>query len=63
MSRKVLFVVLIGLWLCNTSFAQQMSPKDLQEKVRAYRIAHEHEIIREYIDLLSIPNVSSDLPL
>ena len=30
------------------------------DSVRAYRKAHEHEILMEFIQLLSIPNVSSD---
>jgi acetylornithine deacetylase/succinyl-diaminopimelate desuccinylase-like protein len=33
---------------------------DYIQAVRKYRIAHEHEIIKEYVQLLSIPNVSSD---
>ena len=31
-----------------------------QDKVTAYRRAHEHQILREYLSLLSIPNVASD---
>src|SRR4029078_12764076 len=31
-----------------------------QEKVRDYRNAHEHELIKEFTTLLSIPNVASD---
>ncbi|KPK75581.1 MAG: hypothetical protein AMJ79_10920 [Phycisphaerae bacterium SM23_30] len=62
MSRKTLLLLLIGLCLPASVSAQQMSPTRLQQKVRAYRITHEHEFIREYFDLLSIPNVSSDLP-
>ena len=31
-----------------------------QATVREYRRAHEHEILREFLDLLSIPNVASD---
>ena len=31
-----------------------------QQKISQYRLAHENEIISEYIDFLSIPNVSSD---
>src|SRR6185369_4744349 len=31
-----------------------------QEKVRAYRRAHEPEILKEYLALLSIPNVAAD---
>jgi acetylornithine deacetylase/succinyl-diaminopimelate desuccinylase-like protein len=33
-----------------------------QDKVRAYRQANEHRILEEYLALLSIPNVASDLP-
>src|SRR5262245_1231385 len=32
------------------------------EAAWAYRQAHEHEIIKEFADLLSIPNVASDAP-
>ena len=31
-----------------------------QEKVRDYRKAHEHEILKEFTTLLSMPNVASD---
>ena len=31
-----------------------------QDKVRDYRRAHEHQILKEYLTLLSIPNVASD---
>ena len=33
-----------------------------QEKVRDYRRANEHRILKEYITLLSIPNVAADTP-
>ncbi len=32
------------------------------EKIRAYRKAHEQAIIREYMELLSLPNLASDRP-
>ena len=32
----------------------------LQEKVRRFRRSHEHAIISEFVELLSIPNVSAD---
>ena len=32
-----------------------------QEKVRDYRRANEHQILKEYLALLSIPNVASDI--
>lgn len=31
-----------------------------QDRVRQYRRAHEHEILREFVSLLSIPNVAAD---
>ena len=33
-----------------------------QEKVREYRRANEHQLLREYFDFLSLPNVASDTP-
>jgi len=62
MSRQILTIILIALCLTATLNAQQLSPTDLKQKVHAYRIAHEHDMIHEYIDLLSIPNVSGDRP-
>jgi acetylornithine deacetylase/succinyl-diaminopimelate desuccinylase-like protein len=41
-------------------FALPISGQTTQEKVRDYRGANEHQIIREYLALLSIPNVASD---
>src|SRR5262245_46125359 len=32
----------------------------LQENVRAWRVAHEHELIDEYRELLAIPNTTVD---
>ncbi|MBN1273646.1 MAG: M20/M25/M40 family metallo-hydrolase [Candidatus Aminicenantes bacterium] len=37
-----------------------MDKKKLLQDVRQYRYAHEHEILKEFFDLLTIPNVSSD---
>jgi acetylornithine deacetylase/succinyl-diaminopimelate desuccinylase-like protein len=34
----------------------------LPEQVRRYRIEHEADVLREFFDLLSIPNVASDKP-
>jgi acetylornithine deacetylase/succinyl-diaminopimelate desuccinylase-like protein len=33
----------------------------LREKVRAWRVAHEKEIVRELVDLLALPNVADNL--
>ncbi len=40
--------------------AVETSPARVVEQVRAYRRAHEHAIIHEFTDLLSIPNVATD---
>ncbi|MEK7830739.1 MAG: peptidase M20, partial [Acidobacteriota bacterium] len=45
------------LILCVQSFAQT-SPAAVAAK--SYRQTHEHEIMAEYVSLLSIPNVASD---
>jgi acetylornithine deacetylase/succinyl-diaminopimelate desuccinylase-like protein len=36
--------------------------QNTQEKVREYRFAREHLILSEYFQLLSLPNVASDIP-
>ena len=33
-----------------------------QEKVREYRRTNEHQLLREYLEFLSLPNVASDTP-
>jgi acetylornithine deacetylase/succinyl-diaminopimelate desuccinylase-like protein len=40
--------------------AAHAAPSPLQEKVRAWRVAHERELIDEYRELVAIPNVSAD---
>jgi acetylornithine deacetylase/succinyl-diaminopimelate desuccinylase-like protein len=37
-------------------------PAALRARVRSWRIAHQAEILREFMGLLAIPNVSSDTP-
>ncbi|MGH9823431.1 MAG: hypothetical protein ACREDR_09285, partial [Blastocatellia bacterium] len=37
-------------------------PDDLRTKVRSFREAHEREILKQFVDLLSIPNIASDSP-
>ena len=49
--RPLLLLVLLSVPV----FAQTT-----QEKVREYRRANEHQILREYLDFLSLPNVASD---
>jgi len=49
------FLVQMGLISSPQTFKQQ-----LLSKVRNFRENHEHNIIKEFVELLSIPNVSSD---
>jgi acetylornithine deacetylase/succinyl-diaminopimelate desuccinylase-like protein len=41
--------------------AAGQQPASVQQRVRAYRLAHEKEIVREFVHLLSIPNRASDV--
>lgn len=52
MIRTLLLLVLIAVPVC---------AQTTQEKVRDYRRANEHQILREYTDFLSLPNVASDI--
>lgn len=52
MIRPILLLLLLAI----PAFAQTT-----QEKVRDYRRANEHQILREYTDLLSLPNIASDI--
>jgi acetylornithine deacetylase/succinyl-diaminopimelate desuccinylase-like protein len=53
MRRALLLLILVP----SVFFAQ--TPQD---KVRAYRRANEHKILREFVSLLAIPNVAADTP-
>jgi acetylornithine deacetylase/succinyl-diaminopimelate desuccinylase-like protein len=55
-----LISMLMPLCLSAAAFAQQGSASSLTSKVRAYRAQHEVEIVHDYADLLSIPNVATD---
>ncbi len=56
---KLGYVLIPLLVLANQAFAQS-SPA--ASAARAYRQAHEREIVAEFVNLLSIPNVASDTP-
>ncbi|MEK7726850.1 MAG: M20/M25/M40 family metallo-hydrolase [candidate division KSB1 bacterium] len=51
---------LTALLINPTANAGAPSAKELRAKVRAYRVAHETQIMQEFITLLAIPNVASD---
>lgn len=52
MIRTLLLLVLIAVPVC---------AQTTQEKVRDYRRANEHQILREYTEFLSLPNVANDI--
>ncbi len=54
MKRRLVSVIVAFPLLCHSAFAQTTDP------VRDYRRANEHRILREFVELLSIPNVASD---
>src|SRR5690349_18689304 len=51
MLSRLLFLVLLAF---------PVFPQTTQEKVREYRRSNEHQILKEFTTLLSIPNVASD---
>ena len=51
---------LIPALLAFASVGSALGAQPLQEKVRAWRVAHEHDVIDEYRELLAIPNITVD---
>jgi acetylornithine deacetylase/succinyl-diaminopimelate desuccinylase-like protein len=54
MNRRLIAAIVVSLLLSQSAFAQAANP------IREYRRANEHRILREFVELLSIPNVASD---
>ncbi len=52
---------MIRLLLLLALLSFPVSAQTTQDKVREYRRANEHQILRDYFDFLSIPNVASDI--
>ncbi len=50
----------VCLIFCSALVFAQENPA--ARAARSWREAHEHAILREYFDLLSIPNIASDKP-
>ena len=55
---KLSLLLSVTVSISSYSFAQEMS--STVERVRSYRRNHEHAMLAEYLQLLSIPNVASD---
>jgi len=59
--RKYFILIILGYLIIFTIFqGETMSQKKLPAQIQNYRESHEHVIINEYFNLLSIPNVSRD---
>lgn len=56
--RIILFAI---IYIAFSSFSISAQPQAV-EAVRKYKNDHAHQILTEYLDLLKIPNVASDLP-
>jgi acetylornithine deacetylase/succinyl-diaminopimelate desuccinylase-like protein len=56
--RLLVVAALVG----STSFPASAQDRQLLTEVRKYRQTNERKILREFVELLSIPNVASDLP-
>src|SRR5215208_479227 len=54
MTKRFIRAFAATLLLCQSAFAQAPDP------IREYRRANEHRILREFVGLLSLPNVASD---
>jgi acetylornithine deacetylase/succinyl-diaminopimelate desuccinylase-like protein len=54
MTRRLIAAAASAVLLCQLTFAQTISA------ARDYRRANEHRILREFVELLSIPNVARD---
>jgi len=50
----------LKLILIITLLGQSVFAQTSQDKIKQYRRTNEHEILREFVNLLSIPNVASD---
>ncbi len=62
--RMAVVFSLLG-FLIYPAAAQKSNPAtaaQVAEQVREYRLANEHRIVRELVDLLAIPNIASDTP-
>lgn len=59
---KIVFAAfaLTAIFIATPTNASTPSVKELREKVRAYRVAHEAQIMQEFITLLALPNVAAD---
>ena len=52
---------MVSFLAITSPFSAAQTTTEMKTKVRAYRQANEHKIVNELLDLLSIPNLASNL--
>ncbi len=62
MIPKAACLTLCLLLAAGIASGQSPSSAAVRDQVRAYRVAHEREILRRFRDLLAVPNIASDTP-
>ena len=58
--RRIITIIFCSIIFYQTIFALPQSGDEIRRQAIRFRSAHEHGIVREFCDLLSIPNVSAD---
>ncbi|MGH9399626.1 MAG: M20/M25/M40 family metallo-hydrolase [Thermoanaerobaculia bacterium] len=58
--RRIVWLLAAIFAAAAAAGAERPGAAAVREKVRAYRAAHEIEILREFADLLAVPNLASD---
>jgi len=57
-----LIALALGAWSIDAHGQTVANPRRVVEQVREFRLANEHRIVSELVELLVIPNVAADLP-
>jgi acetylornithine deacetylase/succinyl-diaminopimelate desuccinylase-like protein len=58
--RKVIGMIVAVIFIVQGFCLFSLDKKELLQKVRQYRKNHEHQIINDFVSLLTIPNVAAD---
>lgn len=62
LAKALLCLIVASGVMLQPGSARAGTPDDLLQKARAFRTAHAHDILAEFVQLLAIPNVASDRP-
>lgn len=56
--RRILSIAVLFIWTLGSALGQA----SVTSAAREYRQANEHQLLREFVEMLAIPNVASDTP-